>query len=539
MPQQASSVANLSDKELDALIQKKQGRDLSQVSDADLDKLIAQKSAPAKSGVDLNALKVGLETGGTFGARPFIAGLAGGAGAGFAQAMDGNFSNIMPAARSAFSEARADAQKEQQQVAQQSPKSFYSGDIVGSLLLPGGAVKGITGGAKGAIGAARLGAAYGGAQALGQADNVAEGVGMVGTGAVLGAGGEKLIQGGSAAARALSGKLNQGSANNAVKAAGAMLKDYRALEGKGKVQEVGHYLVDHGVVAAGDSLEGVAKKSADLKDSAGKTLESIYNYARNNSGGADIPGLNLVQHKEEILGAAKKALGDSEGAGSALNRLSNYIDERAAQYGDATLDPKKANDIKGAMDEVINYSRNPLNKEPNVEKAFHAARNVVSKKVDSGIDAIGAMTNSPELLAHLKEANKAYGYGTTATNMATDKTQRESANKALGLRQSILIGTGATAGAAVSPEDRIQGMIAGAAVGGSIKSLERYGPAALAQGERFLANKIQQSAVLRKMLEKNPAAYQNLLQQAVEGMGFSPSVPAPQPSPPPSIRLTR
>jgi hypothetical protein len=67
-----ADLSKLSDEELDQLIQAKKSkpRDVAQLSDEELDKLIAQKQgASESSGPDLGALKVGAETGLTFGAR--------------------------------------------------------------------------------------------------------------------------------------------------------------------------------------------------------------------------------------------------------------------------------------------------------------------------------------------------------------------------------------------------------------------------------------------------------------------------------------
>jgi hypothetical protein len=531
-----ADLSKLSDEELDQLIQAKKSkpRDVAQLSDEELDKLIAQKQgASESSGPDLGALKVGAETGLTFGARPFIAGVAGGLGYGIDQLRQGK--SGVEGFRTGFSEARKEAQDEQAQLSQASPGSFLAGELGGSLLLPGAALKAVTRGAKGVDAAARIGVAMGTGRALGQADDASSALQDMAAGGAAGVAGEKVLQTGGAVGRYLAKKLESASAGNALKATGAMLKDVRALEGKGRTEKFGRELVGRGLVRAGDTLESVGKKANMLKEDAGKALESIYSYARNAFGAEDLPGFNPYTQKQDILNAASEKLGDSVDGKAALRKLSDYMDDLVLKYGDRGLDPRKANDIKGALDEVINYSRNPLNKQPDVEKAFHAAREFVSKRIDDGIDAIGAKTGRTDLLKDLKEANAAYGTGKQAGGMARDKLNREQANNALGLRQSILAGGGGAAGAVYGlasggePEDVLASAAGGAALGASLKTIERYGPAITAHAEKVLADKIRSSSVIRRMVEKSPQAYQTLLAGIANQLTSSgaPSGPAP------------
>lgn len=534
----------LSLEELEALKkQKTASRGLDDMSIEELEALRDQKAKTSSGGLDAEALKVGLEKGATFGARPFVAGIGGGAGYAYEKLKSGApLTDLVSNFKEGFSGARTGAQEEQARLAEKSPGSFLAGELGGSLLMPGSIVKGIAGGAGGVQSAIRLGGAMGAGQALGESDDLKDAASKVGTGMLFGAASEGLVKGGSAFKNAIQRKFEERSAQNAIKATGAMLKDFRALEGKGRTQKLGKYLVDKGVVQAGDTFESVGQKASTLKEQAGEALDSIYNYARNNIAG-DIPGVNLKRDKEEILAAAKEALGDSEGAGAALARLGKYLEERASEYGDVVLDPRKANNIKSAMDETINYSRNPLSKEPNIEKAFHAARQYVSRKIDDGIEAIGK-AGGKDLLGALKEANLAYGSGAQAANMAKDRALREGANKAFGLRQSILVGGGAGAGAIAGaatgdPEAAITGALKGAALGASLKTIERYGPAMLAQGQKIAADTIAKSSVVRRAIEKSPQAYQTLLKNILEGLAGG-KIQAPQLETPrePEMRLT-
>ena len=522
-----ASLDDLSLEELESLRrQKSQPMSLDDMSLEELESLRAQKSTQEpKSGVDLKALKVGAERGLTFGARPFIAGVAGGLGYGLDQMSQGK--SGLEGFKTGFSEARKEAREEQERLAVESPKSFLLGEVGGALLMPGAAIKGITQGAKGIQGTARVGAAMGAGTALGEAENLGEAVESVGSGAVLGAGGELLAKGAGAATTAIQRKLEQAAANNALRAAGAKIRDLRGMKTAEGIYRTGKSFIDRGLVKAGDTVESISSKATELKDDAGKALESIYNFARKQFPGTQIPGFNPVKNKTEILEAAKEKLGDSVDGSAALKKLSDYLDNLATKYGDNDLDPKTANNIKSAIDDAINYSRNPQNKQPDVEKAFQAARNFVSKKIDSSIDELGKLSGGGKVLDDLKEANRAYGTGSSAGNMAIDQERRELANKSLGLRQSQLIGAGAVTGGLISGD--LEGAAKGATLGASLKTIEKYGPAILAQAEQRLADMIGKSSALRRMVNKNPAAYQALLQNLLDQYTGPGGVPMPNP----------
>ncbi len=472
------------------------------------------KKAPdlaSNSGIDPEALSVGIQKGATFGARPAIAGVAGALGNAVGQIQQGNFKQAITDVPQVFGEARQGAIKEQQALQERSPGSSILGEIGGSFLMPGAVVKGAMGGAKGLVGAARLGATMGAGKAIGEADSLKGAVEDIGTGAAIGAGGDLLSKGASAAKNVIGRKLEESAAKNAIKATGAMLRDQRQIAGKGQTKALGKYLVDKGLVQAGDTYESVAQKALTLKKNAGEALDSIYSFAKNNFAG-EIPGFNPVKDKKEILDAAKDALGDHVDGSAALSKLTNYLDDLGNKYGDASLDPRKANDIKSAIDEAINYSRNPLTKQPAVEDAFKAARRIVADKVEDSIASIGVKTNNPKVLDDLKEANLAYGNSKRVGTIAKDRVNREQANNSLGLRQSLLLGGGVAAGG-------IPGAIAGAASAIGLKTTERYGSAVLAQAEYALAKRLQGSGILRKMVESNPQAYQTLLQQTISSIG--------------------
>lgn len=269
---------------------------------------------------------------------------------------------------------------------------------------------------------AKMGALIGGAAGAGQ--RIAEGVSKLGKGAK-----------GAAEATAL-------------KSSGAMLKDFRQAAGKDEVNKLGRFMIDEGMVKAGDTYETVAQKAAKVRAEAGKDLEKIYNKAVKTAESVEkMPGLNLVADKEEILKAVAKDLGSAEGKSAMVERVSKYIDDLAAEHGSDVLSPRIANDIKGAIDAEINYARNPLSKEPKSETAFSAFRRLVEGKIFNQTEYLGQAAGEKGLGKALRKTNQRYGMSTRIEGIAKDRLSRESANSAFGLHDRIAGAAGAAIGA--------------------------------------------------------------------------------------------
>jgi hypothetical protein len=65
----------------------------------------------------------------------------------------------------------------------------------------------------------------------------------------------------------------------AVKAMGGTLRDIRSLDNQGRLDDIGHYALDNGIVEAGDSVDDIAKKASVAKDEAGQKLGKLYDDA--------------------------------------------------------------------------------------------------------------------------------------------------------------------------------------------------------------------------------------------------------------------
>lgn len=290
------------------------------------------------------------------------------------------------------------------------------------------------------------------------------------------------------------GATKKAAEATAFKSSGAMLKDFRQAAGKDEVQSIGRFMLDEKLVQAGDTVEDVAQKAAKLNEKAGEELDKVYTHAakalEDPAVAAKMPSFNPIRDKEEILKIVSEKLGDSVDGKSALAKLSGYLDELGTKYGDTALPPRLANDIKGYLDEAVNYARNPLNKQPGAEQAFYSARTWLRDRIEEGVNYLGKASGKPELAKKLTDSNRQYGYSRRVQGIAKDRVQRESANLSMGLTDRIAGGAGAGLGgiAAVASGEKdpvnigLKGLGMGLLAAAGNKASKMYGSGLLANG---------------------------------------------------------
>ena len=491
-----NSFDHLSDSDLDDMVRAVASKgtqapasDLSSMSDDDLDKMVLAKAKSPQASIAQTAL----EHGGNAAAMGYLPQLQAGA-----ETESNAISNFGDKALQAVGLDRftsQDAQLRKQgftvpeetytsardaginrlkQEAQANPKTALAADIGGGVV--GGIATPIPGmgSGKGILGAVRAGAVGGAVQGLAQnpgdvegkvspiqaserLDNAKSGA-LVGGATGLGtAVTSKALGALSRAPETLKTLAN----DSAVNASGAMLKDFRQMEGSARAQKLGQYLRDNKIVQAGDTFDDVAKKAGAARTAAGKDLDSLYQkaVAKFKEGPGETPlfnnGFSPERDKEAILAQVSKEMGNQEGKQSALDRLGKYFDQLAKDHaltdadgkiipGGKVLDPRTTQDVKTEMDKAINYARNPLTKEPAAESAFKEARDIISKKIDSEISRLGGADD----VKALKAANESYGLAKQAENMAADKANRISANNRMGFTDTVAGGAGLAAGTA-------------------------------------------------------------------------------------------
>lgn len=428
-------------------------------------------------------------------------------------------SNVEP---DSYVDARDKAAAEMAQEAQRNPKSAMAGTITGSLMgaaIPGAGLG--MGAAKGIGGAIARGAAYGAASGAlanpgdvkGEIDplQLEQRAKNAQTGALIGAasgGASQVAAKGFDKLADLSSQLRKYAETKAFKGSGAMLKDFRTAADKGEVEKVGRYMLDNKIIQAGDTFDDVAKKAALANQAAGQELNAIYapieqkladpsftnRLTANQLESVKNAGFNPVRDKVAILEKAKEALGAATDRKQALSKLSSYIDDLAEQHGDQVLSPWAANEVKGALDQSINYSRRSLAREPGLETAYHAARTAINDKVAKGVAEVGKLTGDQELAKKLIEANQKYGITKKIKDIAEDRISRENANAMFGLRDTLAGSFGGAAGGLIGEatgsghKDAGMGAAGGALLGAiGSKMGRKYGSGVLATGADKLA----------------------------------------------------
>ena len=428
---------------------------------------------------------------------------------------------------------RDQAIAEQNQLADKYPIDNLMGKITGfvaPMLLTGGgsaaeALPEIAGqvakqgfmkaAAKGAAVGATMGAAQNPGDVQGQVDplQLSARAGNVVPGAVLGAG-----IGGLANQIPQAASMLQGSAEkNALKAAGATLKDFRKVYSNDTMNETGRFILDHDLVKAGDTYDSVADKASQLRDTTGQELGKGYEAAQKiipklnpqAQASVDQAGFNPVRDKQAILSQAKKDLGYAAGRKGALSALGDYIDELAEEHGNQTLNPALTNNIKSDLDgSAIKWARNPGTKEPDTETAFKTLRGILRDKVSNQIQAVGEAIGNPQAAENLAALNKKYGMAKNVAEIAQDRSARDAANAAFGLKEYAGAEIGAKIGSKIPiPGAETLGMIIGG-LGG--KAGRKFGLSTLASAEDSAAQALKSMPASSAAAQANPALYKTL-----------------------------
>lgn len=418
-----------------------------------------------------------------------------------------------------YAEARDKARAADKEASEKNPGSFLTGQIVGGIA---GAKKIPVGNSNSAKNAAIAGGRLGAIQGAGmsEADSVAGliedttvgmGAGTVGGAAGYGAtkAGGKIAEAGRAAVKKTGESLKGAAENLAFKSSGAILKDYRTTDTK----SAGRWILDKAGLKVLDTVDDVATKAGAAKNAAGKKLDAVYSKAEQQFGEkVNKTGFDPIKDRNLILEKVREELGDSVGAESAVKKVADYLDEVGARQIDrarsvgpvrpddvrTVMDPRSTNRIKSAIDEQINYARNPLTREPTTEAAFSAARKQISSKVDDGIESLGGN----QLLDDLKMANRDYGSAAQVTRVAKDRVNRESANKAFGLTDTIMGGAGIGYGAITNDWGTAGAMVLGK------KAVEKYGISALAVAADRISKRMLSSPEIVQQAAANPQAFQ-------------------------------
>ncbi len=410
------------------------------------------------------------------------------------------------------------------QLSQENPRSALAGSgagLVGSMFVPGGAA------AKGAGLASKIfrggltGAALSGVSNPGDVEGQIDPLQLeerTGSSAIGGGLGAAIPIAGSAIQRGAKSDLGAKALKNisdtmAVKQAGAMLKDFRQLFDKNQLGDVAKTLKNETVqmekngtpvveklLSAGDSFDDVAVKALKLKEQTGQKIGNIYSTIDET---LTNPNLKLSPESAQKLGGAKRfnpvndlpeiqqiladKYGKQLGGKQIMAKVQSVLDDfsgRSDSLSDALA-------LKGELDDMINYARKSQDL-PGYQKALIDVRNFIRDKTNKYAEDVADVVGLPEA-KNLKALNKTYGNVSKIEDIASDRVQRESANRTFGLTDYLAAGAiGGASGMSGQNSTPESLLYAGMGALGN-KAMRRYGPGVISRGAELgggLAGKI-------------------------------------------------
>lgn len=403
--------------------------------------------------------------------------------------------------------------KRQQGLQEAAPGAYLGGQLGGAIASAPLATKALGLGGKGIGALMKAGAVEGAVQNPGdvegeinplQLQERAQG-GLAGaaTGGAVGAIAKPLEK---AASALQPNSLKAFGARKAFKATGPILRDVKKAAARGRIEEIGETLIKKGIVKPGATFEDIADASDNLRGEAGKKISSIYESVHKELKNLDSTKLsadqvnkiqstmpNAIRIAEELETGLTQELTGSPGGKKALAAASSLLDDLRANGKDTSILTLQS--FKEDLDDLLKYNR-AISEEPIQKQAIFKIRDAIKNKIQDHISALDGVVGSDKL-KKLREANKEYGALAEASRIAKDRVGRESANRTMGLTDTIA-GVGGGVGGAVTGgllSGDVEGALKGAALGSGLGLLNKgarlYGNPAIAKGAYSLGSSLE------------------------------------------------
>ena len=385
------------------------------------------------------------------------------------------------------------------------PGAYIGGELAGALLtaplLPTGAAT--VGGRLGQ--AAKTGAVVGGLQNPGdqagvidpfQAKDRAMGAGA---GAALGAAAQGIgetVGGVVKGLRKIGKEAEKVSDSLALKQVGANKTDFKRLYKKDKIEDMGKFIRESGLIKGAPDAETVLERTTTLNKQAGQKIGDIYKTLQKNAPKIDSEKLaDAVANRINKSGTKPSLQSDAIAFQGKMDTL--IADIRS--LGEKLSDPKAVNDLIGELDKKINYSL--ISKEPPaVQQGYYSARDALRTHLKSVTRGVGKSLGNKGLLKEYKAANDAYGKTKQIISMAENKAAANATNRMFSLTDyksglgGALLGAGYGV-ASGDPADAVtNGLLLGATGALGNKLARRVGPGLLSKagaGAGKLADKLK------------------------------------------------
>lgn len=421
----------------------------------------------------------------------------------------------------------------QEEMAKQNPKSALLGQGAGigaSLLLPAGsAAKGAT--ALGRIGnAAKVGAMYGAAMNPGDTEGelsplqlVARGKNAL-IGGGLGAGGAAIGEGISAGGKYISNKMASIAEEKAFKSLGPYQRDtLKAAKKAGQVKEIGRELLDEGLLNGAPSWKTLGERTAKAANEKGAALETLVDDIATRADALDpaskaiaLPGQSAAKTSGIDRAAVSKALreeliskhADIPGAASRNAKIEKLISEFESG-GERFIPVRDNEELKRAVGKMIKWDRLPNADIPLEEEVQRALYGKIKQGSEDAAEYLSRQLGDGTAEA-FKGAKKSYGNLKTASDIASKRAAKDSANRFLSPSDYGTGALGAILGA--STGDSWESKLKNGALGFAAAGLNKF---ARTRGNSIAANALNSAS-------KSAAG----ISTAIQSMNKSPLIPA-------------
>jgi hypothetical protein len=277
------------------------------------------------------------------------------------------------------------------------------------------------------------------------------------------------------AAEALSDFAN----DRALKAAGAMTKDFRTINAKGMQDALGGYLLDNKIVTPLSTVGNIANKLSEAKQTAGQTIGHILDTTDATINAPKISARDIALKLAED--PEIHALQTVPGSERTANQVNNYLNT-LYQNGDS-LTLRDAQKLRQGIDSSIDFNK-AVPEMKGAQPYLYKMRSEISNAMN---DAVNSLPSSSEVDG-LKNANLAYNKIATLDKIAQNRLGALSSNEKFNLGDKIAAGVGASIGSGAGPA----GEFAGATVAGGISKAGRaFGNSLSATGAKTASNLLQ------------------------------------------------
>lgn len=273
-------------------------------------------------------------------------------------------------------------------------------------------------------------------------------------------------------------KLGSAAEKMAIKQGGGMAKQWRSLISKSKDKEFGRFLIDSGLVKAGDDVADVYEKARALQSSAGEEIGALI---------GKIKEAGVVAKKKRLGKAFEKTLEETFQGKILADKEKKALEAIAkkAKKG-APYDATELLSLRKEIDDMIAETTfaKPKSAWSQFEKGLGSLRNTINGEIYRLADKIG----DKQLAAQIRDANKRYSLATSAKEMAQSRLAQTSGNMKIGALDYMTgVGTGVAGitGGSTAPEAILLGL--GGALGSAVA--RKYGAGA-AMGAADLLSKL-------------------------------------------------